>query len=58
MTEYIPPETQEEFDKRIKDRLQRVRCNERKAVIDSTEVKLRSIIADLIDLYKDLDKMR
>lgn len=57
-SEFRPPVTQQELDELIKDRLRRERSKERKVIIDSTEEKLQRILADLVDLYKDLDKMR
>ena len=54
MSEFKPPETQEELDALIKDRLRR----ERGKIIKPTEEKLQHIIADLVDLYRELEKAR
>lgn len=54
MSEFIPPATQEELDQIVKDRLRR----ERSKIIRPTEEKLQHILADLVDLYKELEKMQ
>ena len=52
MSDFRPPKNQEELDTMIKDRLKR----ERGKIIRPTEDTLQRIIADLVDLYRELDK--